>query len=176
MAKLTPNFDLSEFSKIQLSDYQLSLVQLLANNLQIVRDKLQAFKRVQDKNVSISISSGVRTAADYERLKANGHNPSANSDHFCGYQPGSKPTLGAADIRVNNCSLSLKDIASLIIEWDKSGIVHFGQIIYEFNPSTGGCWIHVGNDWNQIFKEGIKFSRTKYLMSLDNGKTYQAFR
>lgn len=176
MAKLTPNFDLSEFSKIQLNEYQLSLIQLLANNLQIVRDKLQSFKKVPSKNVSITISSGVRTAADYERLKANGHNPSANSDHFCGYQPGARPTLGAADIKVNNCSLSLKDVASLMIEWDKSGVVHFGQIIYEFNPATGGCWIHVGNDWKEIFKDGIKLNRAKYRMSLDNGKTYQEFK
>jgi len=175
MAKLTANFDLSEFTKgAEVNDYQKSLLQLLANNLQIVRDRLQKYSR-NSKPVSITVSSGVRTMADYERLKKAGHNPSANSDHFCGYQPGTKPTLGAADIKVSNCTLSLKDIAKLIIEWDKAGKVHFGQVIYEFNPATEACWIHVGNDWNQIFKEGIVVSRTKYLMSLDNGRSYTKF-
>jgi len=169
--KLTANFDLSEFSKIQLNDYQMSLVQLLADNLQKVRDLLQPFAR-GGKQVSITITSGVRTMEDYERLKNQGHNPSKNSDHFCGFQPGSSPTVGAADFKVNNCTLSLKDISLLMIEWDKSGKIHFGQIIYEFNPKTGNCWIHVGNDWNQVFKDGIKVSRTKYMQSLDNGKTY----
>lgn len=171
---LTPNFKLSEFTTIAVSDYQLSLLQLLANNLQIVRDSLQEFA-VAGKNVSITITSGVRTQADYDRLKAKGYNPSATSDHFCGLQLQSKPTLGAVDIVVNNCTLSHRQIAAKIIEWDKAGKVHFGQVIYEYNPANKVNWVHLGNDWKQIFSDKINFARAKYLMSLDNGKSYVSF-
>lgn len=172
---LTTNFNLSEFTSEEPSDYQLSLLTLLAENLQIVRDKLQDFA-VKGKKVSITITSGVRTLNDYNRLKNNGYNPSTTSDHFCGFQLMSKPTLGAADISVKNCTLTHRQIAAKIIEWDKAKEVHFGQVIYESNPTKKSSWIHLGNDWNQIFTKKIKFSRTKYLMSLDNGKTYVAFK
>lgn len=173
--KLTENFSLNEFIKTDPTDYQLQLLQLLADNLQSVRNFLQEFA-LPKKSVSISINSGVRTEADYERLIKNGYNPSKTSDHFCGYQLQAKPTLGAADISVKNCSLSLKEIAAKIIEWDKNGLVHFGQVIYEKNPKTGGEWIHLGNDPHQIFNFNIVVERKKYLMSLDNGKTYKAFK
>lgn len=172
--KLTTNFNVSEFISVEPTDYQLSLLQLLADNLQIVRNKLQDFA-VKGKTVSIKITSGVRTLDDYNRLKKNGYNPSTTSDHFCGFQQSAKPTLGAADISVNNCTLNHRQIASKIIEWDKSGEVHFGQVIYEYNPSSKSSWVHLGNDWNQIFTKNISVSRKKYLMSLDNGKTYIAF-
>lgn len=140
-----------------------------------MRDKLQDFA-VKGKKVSITITSGVRTLNDYNRLKNNGYNPSTTSDHFCGFQLMAKPTLGAADISVKNCTLTHRQIAAKIIEWDKAKEVHFGQVIYESNPTKKSSWIHLGNDWNQIFTKKIKFSRTKYLMSLDNGKTYVAFK
>ena len=82
--KLTENFSLSEFIKTDPTDYQLQLLQLLADNLQSVRNFLQEFA-LPKKTVSISINSGVRTQADYERLVKNGYNPSNTSDHFCGY-------------------------------------------------------------------------------------------
>ncbi|MCL4102517.1 hypothetical protein [Fibrobacter sp. HC4] len=90
---LTPNFKLSEFTKSSVTDYQLSLLQLLAKNLQKVRDLLQPYA-VSGKRVSISITSGVRTAEDYNRLVKNGYNPSKTSDHFCGLQMAGEPTLG----------------------------------------------------------------------------------
>ena len=175
--KLTNNFKLSEFIKVDPNDYQLALLQLLADNLQLVRDFLQEFA-LPKKTVSISISSGVRTQADYDRLVKNGYNPSKTSDHFCGLQLLSKPTLGAADIVVKNCSLSMKEIAAKIIQWDKDGLVHFGQVIYEKNPKTGSEWIHLGNDSTLIFNYNFAqvVKRQKYLMSLDNGKTYKAFK
>ncbi|OWV13542.1 hypothetical protein B7992_08275 [Fibrobacter sp. UWH1] len=40
---LIPNFKLSEFTKSSVTDYQLSLLQLLAKNLQKVRDLLQPY-------------------------------------------------------------------------------------------------------------------------------------
>lgn len=56
-----------------------------------------------------------------------------------------------------------------------------GQVIFEHNPKTGSNWLHIGNDWTKIFNtdflEEYKVfdTRKKYLMSLDNGKTYQEF-
>ncbi|MBR6647147.1 MAG: hypothetical protein IKL09_06505, partial [Clostridia bacterium] len=94
--KLTENFKLSEFISTDPTDYQLQLLQILADNLQLVRTFLQEFVQAGKKSVSITITSGVRTQADYERLVKNGYNPSKTSDHFCGYQLTAKPTLGAA--------------------------------------------------------------------------------
>lgn len=173
--KLTPNFKLSEFINIDPTEYQLSLIQLLAENLQKVRDKLQDYAIVK-KKVSIVINSGVRTQEDYDRLKKTGYNPSKTSDHFCGLQLLCSPTLGAVDISVKNCKLTIKEIAALLIQWDKENSINFGQIIYEYNPKTKGEWIHLGNDWEEIFTDKIKFKRKKYLMSLDNGKTYKIFK
>lgn len=177
---LSKNFKLSEFTSVDQSDYSIALLKLLASQLQIVRNNLQEYAKDRKKQVSISISSGVRTQADYDRLKKSGYNPSETSDHFCGLQLKCKPTLGAADITVSNCSLSLHDIASMIIYWNIEGYVNFGQIIFEYNPKTKSAWIHVGNDWNSIFastflKDFYDTNRKKYLMSLDNGKTYKTF-
>lgn len=177
---LSKNFKLSEFTSVDQSDYSIALLKLLASQLQIVRNNLQEYAKDKKKQVSISISSGVRTQADYDRLKKFGYNPSETSDHFCGLQLKCKPTLGAADITVSNCSLSLHDIASMIIYWNIEGYVNFGQIIFEYNPKTKSAWIHVGNDWNSIFastflKDFYDINRKKYLMSLDNGKTYKTF-
>lgn len=181
VVKLTQNFSLSEFTNGTITPYQQSLLQLLANNLQKVRDYLQQFKKDPKKNVCIGISSGVRTQADYDRLLKKGYNPSKTSDHFCGLQLLGKPTLGAADIYVTNCTLSYKEIAKKIIELNKNSLVDFGQIIYEYNPATKSEWIHLGNDWTKIFQDqgiidAISKTRKKYLMSLDNGKTYIDFK
>ena len=94
---------------------------------------------------------------------------------------GCKPTIGAADVYITNCKLSLKEIAKKIIELDKNNLVDFGQIIYEYNPATKAEWIHLGNDWTKVFNDqgiidSINKTRKKYLMSLDNGKTYIDFK
>lgn len=178
---LSKNFKLSEFTKNDVTDYALALLKLLASQLQIVRNRLQSYAVDKKKPVSISIHSGVRSEEDYKRLIKNGYNPSKTSDHFCGYQLLSKPTLGAADIKVNNCSLSLQEIANMLIEMNDKGELDAGQIIFEYNPKTKSSWIHFGNDWWRIFDANFIFdnnlfkSRKKYLMSLDNGKTYQTF-
>jgi hypothetical protein len=178
---LSKNFKLSEFTKNDVTDYTLSLLKLLASQLQVVRNKLQDYAVDKKKAVSISVNSGVRTEEDYKRLIKNGYNPSKTSDHFCGYQLSSKPTLGAADIKVFNCSLKLQEIANMMIEMNKTGDLVVGQIIFEYNPKTKSSWIHVGNDWKHIFEASfiadnkLFKTRKKYLMSLDNGKTYQTF-
>lgn len=171
--KLTANFKLSEFTNHDINDYQLSLLQNLANELQVVRNRLQEHKS-GNREVSITIISGVRTMEDYKRLLLSGY-PSQSSDHFCGLQMNCKPTIGAVDIRVNNCSMNMKNIAlfirSLVLGYDCS----FGQVIYEKNPKTGSEWIHLSNDPKLIFRPNIASSikRSQFLMSLDNGKTYQ---
>ena len=176
MTKLTDNFSLEEFTNNKVTDYQLQLLKLLAKNLQIVRNKLNVCFAKQGKQVSITITSGVRTQEDYQRLVKQGYNPSKKSDHFCGVQVDGNPTLGAADIVVNNASISLKECVRQIIKWEQLGEVHFGQIIYEYNPNTKKSWIHLGNDWKLIFKDCSFNKKKKYLMSMDNGKTYKDFK
>ena len=68
-----------------------------------------------------------------------------------------------------------------MIEMNKTGDLDVGQVIFEYNPKTKSSWIHVGNDWWRIFEASFVAdnklfeTRKKYLMSLDNGKTYQTF-
>ena len=179
--KLTENFALEEFSKEKLTEYQIGLLRMLATQLQKLRDNLQEERMDPQKPVTIGISSGVRTMADYERLKQKGYHPSKTSDHFCGLQLDGKPCLGAADIYIKNCRLSYHDIVKRFILLDKVGVVDVGQIIWEQNPKTGAEWIHIGNDWTRIFQapevvEVINKTRKKYLMSLDNGVTYKEFK
>ena len=178
--KLSTNFSLSEFTKSDVTEYTLALLKLLALQLQSIRNALQEYTVDKSKAVTIVITSGVRTQEDYDRLVKKGYNPSKTSDHFCGLQQLSKPTLGAADIKVTNCKLPLYEVADLIMKMNVEGKIDVGQVIYEFNPKTKNDWIHIGNDWNKIFDANfLKFfcniSRKKFLMSLDNGKTYLDF-
>ena len=178
--KLTENFMLSEFcDPKKVNDYQVELLTVLAKEMQVVRNRLQEFKSGM-KPVSILITSGVRTKEDYDRLVKKGYNPSKTSDHFCGYQIYGTPTLGAADIRVYNCSMSTKEIALYIKQLVMNYDVNFGQVIYEKNPKTGAEWIHLGNDPELIFSFSTNIAsaikRKKFLMSTDNGKTYRVLK
>lgn len=176
--KLTENFKLSEFcDPKQVTDYQVALLRVLAGELQLVRDLLQDHKS-GNKPVTIKITSGVRTKADIARLKREGYNPSENSDHLCGLQPNGLPTIGAADITVYNCALSMREIALLIKRKVELLNICFGQVIYEKNPKTGNEWIHLGNDPELVFRDPIDLAvkRKKFLISTDNGKTYRALK
>lgn len=178
--KLSKNFSLSEFATSDVTPYTLALLKLLASQLQIIRNALQEYAVDTKKAVSITINSGVRTQADYDRLVKSGYNPSKTSDHFCGLQLLCSPTLGAADIKISNCKLKLYEVAEKIMKMNDDGKIDVGQVIYEYNPKTKSDWIHIGNDWNSIFnadflKDFYKVTRKKFLMSLDNGKTYSNF-
>ena len=177
--KLSKNFKLSEFANLneELTDYQIALLTNLAEELEYVRERLQQYKSGM-KPVYMVVTSGVRTKADITRLKKQGYNPSENSDHLCGVQANGKPTLGAADIQFYNCSLTTKQIALEVKEMVNNNAAFFGQVIYEKNPKTGAEWIHFGNDPEQIFSYPISASaaRKKFLMSVDNGKTYKALK
>ena len=178
--KLTDNFKLSEFcDPKQVNDYQVALLEVLAEELQALRDLLQNHK-IGKKAVTITITSGVRTKEDIARLKKQGYHPSENSDHLCGFQPNGLPTLGAADIVVSNCDMSMKEIALFIKHEVEETNLYFGQVIYERNPKTGNEWIHLGNDPVKIFTFTSNISsaikRKQFLMSTDNGKTYRALK
>lgn len=177
--KLTENFKLSEFVSLdeELTEYQIALLTNLAEELEYVRKNLQQYKSGM-KPVCMVVTSGVRTKADIARLKKQGYNPSENSDHLCGVQANGKPTLGAADIQFYNCSKTTKQIALIVKEMVNSNAVYFGQVIYEKNPKTGAEWIHFSNDPEQIFAYQIAktIQRKKFLMSVDNGKTYKALK
>lgn len=183
--KLTANFKLKEFTKSDVNDYQLIMLKVLAQQLEEVRTHFNInnnFKKDKSKAVSITITSGVRTQADYERLKSKGYNPSQNSDHFCGYQPGNKPTFGAADIIINNLSISLFDAFKEIAKFANSNAWHFGQVLYESNPKTKSEWIHLSNDPDWLFSS---FYMQDYLRncrnlkigySNDNGVTFKKYK
>jgi hypothetical protein len=175
--KLTKNFSISEFSETVPSDFQMSMLRILAENIQKVRDALNlkesSWRIDSSKEIQISINNGFRTIEDYYRLIKEGYNPSKTSDHFFGLSPFSpKPSLGAADIKLANCKKDLLDVHAFIIELYKAGTVKFGQIIYE--KGNNNPWIHLGNDWTDIFSSKITGNtRIRFLCSLDNGKTYQ---
>ena len=172
--QLTKNFNLSEFTGTKnVTEYQISLLQILANNLQIARDSAQQFVKKGCISVVFKINNSVRYTDDVARLKAQGYNPSTTSDHFCGLQTICKPTIGAADVGILNASISLRELTAFFIDMDMKGLINFGQIIYEMGSASG--WIHFGNSPKLVFQEGIYCPRTKYLMSLDNGKTYIPF-
>lgn len=177
-AKITEHFKLNEFTKgTSTNEYQNYLIKILAEELEKVRFLLNLSfnKRDASKDISMSITSGVRTPADYDRLLKSGYNPSKNSDHFYGYQPGCKPTLGAADIQFSNIFADYDTIFKYLKAWSEQGLISFGQIILEYNPTTKNYWIHFSNDPKKIFKCKVVdevISRKKYLISRDNGHTY----
>lgn len=180
--KLTENFKLSEFIKSEPNYYQRSLISTLAGQLQLVRNELNkilTFRKDKAKPLTMTITSGVRTNEDYNRLVAKGYNPSKTSDHFCGVQIQGTPTLGAADVVFGNLGVTYEKLYSKLVELCDSYKFNFGQIILEHNPATKVYWIHFGNDPSLIFdfniSRQIKGYRVKYLVSKDNGKTYEKY-
>jgi hypothetical protein len=176
--KLSRNLSIKEFTGSMPSDYQLSFMKIIAGNIQKLRDSLNSqeassWKTDISKDIQISINNGLRTIDDYNRLLAKGYNPSKSSDHFFGLSPFfPKPSLGAADISLVNCKKDLWEVHEFIISLYKKGVVKFGQIIYE--KGKNNPWIHLGNDWTDIFSSNITGNtRQRFLVSMDNGKTYQ---
>lgn len=177
--KIANHFKLGEFTKTEVTEYQANLIKVLAGQLEMVRYHLNMhpeFKRDKNKDISISISSGIRTLEDYDRLKAKGYNPSKTSDHFCGNKPG---TLGAADCSFSNLNIKLFDVFKFIARITNNGDVHFGQVLYESNPKTGSEWIHLSNDAQYLFKVPYLADsvtrKLKYGYSKDNGVTFTKY-
>ena len=161
------------------SEYRKILIYQLATNLQVIRSKLPA-------GCYMKITSGVRTLADYERLKKAGYKPSKTSDHNCGLAIPLSPSssrfkkygstynfaVGAAD--VVPVGLTVWGLFALSVDFVKKKKCNFGQVIYEKNPKTGAEWVHYGNSLKGIFsKKIIDFvGRKQFMKSLDGGRTY----
>lgn len=185
---ITKNFSFWEFKPknakktwMPTNKYQEELIRNLAENLQIIRSAMPAGN-------SMSITSGVRSPSDFERLIAAGYQPSSTSDHNCGYAvslnkgtskykkygPTYNFAIGAADI-VPRGGMTVEELFSLAISKTKAGLCHFGQVIYEKNPATGAEWVHFGGDPRPFLAPHlIRFlGRQQFLQSLDGGKSYQ---
>jgi hypothetical protein len=67
------------------------------------------------------------------------------------------------------------DFFKLAMNMTAAGQCKFGQVIYEFNPVGNMEWVHFGNDPTTFFSIPIcqMLGRSKFLRSLDGGKTYQ---
>jgi len=186
LGDITKNLSFYEFKPknspkawVPNSIYQKMMIINLAENLQIVRDKMPTGSYMK-------VTSGVRLLSDYSRLKSAGYNPSETSDHNCGVSiPLRKDTdkfkkfgetynfsIGAADIVP--IGMSVLDLFKLSFRLIKEGMCNFGQVIYESNPKNGSEWIHYGNDPADFFSKKIVklINRQKFLQSLDGGKTY----
>jgi hypothetical protein len=187
MGDITKNFSYYEFGPkgspkawIPTSQYQKILLDSLANNLQVIRSEIP-------EGSYMRITSGVRTLSDYNRLKNQGYRPSKTSDHNCGVSiPLASHTnkfkifgetynfaVGAADIQP--IGISTKELFNLSVRLTQGGKCDFGQIIYEYDPSSKQEWIHYGGSLKELFSEIIidMINRDKFLKSVDGGRTYQ---
>jgi len=187
--KLTTNFDLTEFKPtgapitwVPSSQYQLFLLQTLANNLQIVRSAMPS-------GCTMTITDSVRLSNDFNRLISLGDHPSPTSDHYCGNvvtidqtsphyaQFGSTyfMSVGAADVIPNG--MDLQSFFNLAITLTQNNQCKFGQIIIEQNPDSGQKWVHFATDYTAIFSDKmIAFlNRPHYEISNDGGLTYISY-
>jgi hypothetical protein len=181
--KLSKNFSSEEFTKIpyeQLPKLQQLMLQNITNNI------LQPIRNEVGK--SITVTSGMRTSEDYERLKAKGFFPSESSDHFYGtgfalsdpnkilkYGKTYFYSVGAADFTV--LGMLPKDVFNICYHMVQNGELDIGQLILEYGGVGGSSWIHVSNPQTLIYslKASDLFKKTKVLTSDDGGKTYKPY-
>lgn len=189
--KLTKNFSFWEFGPkgcdhrwVPKSEWQQMLIMDLALNLQKLRD---AANKIRRGHVSLHITSGVRTLADYYRLQGAGYNPSQTSDHFCGIAVPIPKTShkfnkfgetynfssGAADCVPSG--ISAKSLSHLAMTEFRATRTVFGQVIYEHDPVRKKEWLHVSNAHKNYFSSQVVswLNKTPFLKSLDGGKSYQ---
>ncbi len=187
--KITKNFSYWEFgpkgcSKSWIPDnaYQRILISNLAENLQKLRDEA---KIVAGHTVSIHITSGVRTIADYYRLQGAGYHPSPTSDHFCGLaipivesSPKRKKfgetynfSVGASDCVAKG--MRQIDFFKLAMRCHRESKAHFGQVIYEKHKNSE--WVHLSNPYEEYFSHWMIdwLGRKPFLKSIDGGKNYK---
>lgn len=179
--KLSKNFSSSEFTKKSWTKLPVSkqylLKSLCSSVLQPARDVLGPLK----------ITSGLRTQADYNRLKKQGYNPSSTSDHNFGNAAKLTPSnrryksfgevynysVGAADIIPAN--VPVWEAFEILVEMSEKGTINPGQIIYE-KKKNGVEWIHISNHpelvYSRAFINQTKLNKTRYLTTRDGGKTY----
>ncbi len=185
--RITKNFSFYEFApsgagKDWLPDnqYQQMMITLLARNLQIVREQMPSYS-------FITITSAVRDAKDYDRLKKGGYNPSETSDHNFGNAVQLKPgtdkykkfgptynfTVGAADCVPTG--ITAKELFNIAMQLIRNNKCFFGQVIYEHNPVKNVDWVHFGGYYTYFFSDPIVqfLDKPLFRKSTDNGKTYQ---
>lgn len=191
--QLSNNFWLHEFTNLSwgqlTSTNKFLLERLCIDILQPMRDYLC---KVYDKNVPMSVTSGMRTAADFDRILAQGFNPSRRSDHFfanCIPTDGHGDTQrfgpyfahgsGAADVVPTGEGVVVKDCFDHIVDGIRSGYlgIPFGQLIHEFGGRSSSGWLHLSNSKSLIFTdEMVKTlgfdSLHRILTSPDAGKSY----
>jgi len=185
--QLSTNFYLREFTKyprIEIPPIKIFLLEALCQGiLQPIRDFLRC---------PIKVTNGIRFDGDYERLIKAGYHPSETSDH--GFQDCVSLTshkkiarfgkeyaysVGAADI-VPACGAEvafarMREFFEPITCELKlpAQNIEVGQMILEHGKSY---WLHVSNPATVIY-DGLFVQRylkkTPFLISLDNGKTYQ---
>ena len=164
--------------------YQKQLVDLLAYNAQVLREGMP-------NGSYIKITSGVRASSDYDRLIRAGYRPSPTSDHFCGHVVqipdntaknrkkikvyGKNFYLSSGAIDTVPVGMSVLDFFNMAVKKTINGECFFGQVIYELDPEKGAEWVHLSNDYEQVFgyKTSKLLNKDKFLKTTDGGITYQ---
>jgi hypothetical protein len=186
MGDITEHFSYKEFKPsgaadnwIPTNQYQKMLITNLAKNLQIIRSNLPSISSMQ-------ITAGVRTEADYNRLKLGGYHPSETSDHYCGevvgvdllspnfnkFGPKYIFSVGAADVVPTGIDIEL--FFKLAVQTTISKISNFGQVIFEQDPIKKVKWVHFSNNCQVAFSPYIEtfLGRERFLITTDGGKSY----
>ena len=186
--QLSKNFSLKEFTKLpepSITPIQMFLLKSLCENiLQPIRDFL---------GCKIKVTNGLRMGRDRDRLSAAGYNVSETSDHdfgdtvplnrtdkiarFGGFYSYS---VGAGDI-IPACGAEAAFwkmrpyFNPLTGELDlPAQNMKVGQLILEHGKTY---WIHASNPATLVYSEAFaqKFlKKSPFLISLDNGRTYQS--
>lgn len=185
--QLSKNFHLKEFTKLhesQLTPIQRYLLKSLCEEvLQPIRNFLSC---------RIKVTSGLRMIEDVKRLKAAGYNPSETSDHFFGESVPLSRTIKIARFgSFYSYSVGAGDIipacGAEIAFWKlrpyfnpvtgevnlPEQIIKIGQLILEKGNTY---WMHVSNPTTLVYSETFAskyLKKTPFLISLDNGRSYQ---
>ena len=188
MKHLTDNFEYKEFRPKSEDESWLPTTLIMDYMIRVMAISLENV-RASTWDRPIIITSGVRTADDYNRLKMKGYNPSPFSDHNYGEPipagttkriitgPYFYMTTGAADWFQKD--VDMEKVFKTVVDLNKAnGHKMFGQVILEKNPKTGFMWIHTSNHplkiWNPNLCNLIK--KPQYLISEDNGKSYKEYK
>jgi hypothetical protein len=124
----------------------------------------------------MTVTNGLRTLQDYDRLKEQGYNPSRRSDHFFGLLP---LTSGAADtVYEKGDKFTVELFYDLYRRYSKAkdriilpnADVQVGQMILEVNDTH---WIHLSNPRRLFYSKDCPLPGQMFLRSDDNGKTYK---
>jgi hypothetical protein len=183
--QLAKNFKLNEFSKLPLKSLNsrtIDQLHAIAKLLQAIRDKI---------GKPITVTSGVRTEEDFNRLLKNGNNPSPTSDHYYGnivscaagsvafnkYGVTYSLATGAADIVC--LSMETVDFFNKILKMRYDGVIKTGQLLIEKNKTM--MWVHIANHPDSWLTDEQKKLRGDYSIagvaySSDNGKNFTSIK